>query len=121
MSKQKEGPAVSAAGPVIPLGSEYEKPTTKIGRTVIPDEAVEVAARVMAGQTDEPTYGTYPDLDVEYRRDARAILEAVAPHLRSQALTDAADTLEAAEPMHQAQYVAFLRVCAASETKRAPK
>jgi hypothetical protein len=51
---------------------------------VIPDEAVEAVARLLPSQSDERPYGESPELDAEYRRDARELLEAAAPHLLAQ-------------------------------------
>jgi hypothetical protein len=57
---------------------------------VIPDEAVEAVARLLPSQSDERPYGESPELDAEYRRDARVILEAAAPHmLRTRTITTA--------------------------------
>jgi hypothetical protein len=80
---------------------------------VIPDEAVEAAAKCFPGY-DPDWEGD--DLDraenEAFRSRGLQILEAAAPHLMAQALTSAARAMELMPPMLRAQYVATLRLYA---------
>lgn len=62
---------------------------------MIPDEAIEAAAKVLRAQDDKLTY-PYPVL--EYMDDAKSILEAAAPFIRAVALSGAAEEFEARLP-----------------------
>jgi len=61
---------------------------------VIPDEAVEAAARVMHAQDDALNDVGEFDLEV-YRHDVTAILEAAAPHLMAAAKVATEEELDA--------------------------
>lgn len=63
---------------------------------MIPDEAVEAAAKGIAAENMKKPWETMSEgVKETFRADAKAALEAAAPFLRAQALEDAATEFEA--------------------------